>query len=90
MAFNGLKFHIGDFLLVDENVAVKITQIFVSEINDIAVLSFDLHSLEFDNNLQAYEIGDEFDNDMDFICNFNSAPLSHHSVAQRNFLLKNI
>lgn len=85
-----MTFKPGDFVRESENVAVKINRIFVSEVNDLALLSFDLHDIEFDENVCAYKIGDSHGIDVDLIGNFNYTPLCCHHVAGETFLLKNI
>lgn len=86
VTYNGLKYKIGDFIIENENLAAKISKLYVSEINDIVVLCFELFSISYDENLYAYKIGDFCGNEIDLLTNFQNHPSSCHSVGGSIFI----
>lgn len=88
--FDGLKYKIDDFIVENDIFAAKITEIYGSEIRDLAILRFDLYNIEFDHNLRAFEVGERYGTEVDFINNFKNPPICSHHVADRTFLINKV
>lgn len=86
--FNGTKYNIGDFIIENAEVAAKITGMYVSEMNDLAVVSCDIHTIVFDNNLLFYEVRERIGNEVDLIINIPDCPTSIHKSGRRKYLKK--
>lgn len=86
--FKGTEYKVGDFLIMSDDEAFCITQIFASSENDTAVVKSKSHLINFIPSLRAFQLMETqeiYNNNL--ITDFPSTPRNTHKVLNKNYII---
>lgn len=84
----GTDYRLGDFIIINENLAIKIVQIFVSQQEVVAALTGLKHSIRFYKDLHMFKIIEALEEDNFLLSSFKYPSINVLKYKQ-NLYLKN-
>lgn len=83
----GCIYKLGDFILINDDLAANIKNIYISREDDIVFIKFDRIELIYEENLCAYRILNTLNDDIKIITDFTNPPVNAHNVLRETFLV---